>query len=164
MAAGISTERKHQIEYRLLKGLQRDLARQGIQSSYASLCLSGTHEGQDWHIAYDSVARQQRRVLRDAARCRGGQVPHPPPRCRCGQDPCRTLERTGVNYAHHSHQAPCPRRQRRPGLDMVPGTRRHCRWKSIDICTAGQSWTTPLHDAEGQLIRRRKSHWNKRLP
>ncbi len=53
MAAGISTERKHQIEYRLLKGLQRDLARQGIQSSYASLCLSGTHEGQDWHIAYD---------------------------------------------------------------------------------------------------------------
>ncbi len=30
-------------------------------------------------------------------------------------------------------------------------------WKSIDICTAGQSWTTPLHDAEGQPTK--KQNW-----
>ena len=30
-------------------------------------------------------------------------------------------------------------------------------WKSIDISTAGQTWTTPLHDAEGQLTK--KQDW-----
>jgi len=30
-------------------------------------------------------------------------------------------------------------------------------WRSIDICTAGQSWTTPLRDAEGQPTR--KQDW-----
>ena len=30
-------------------------------------------------------------------------------------------------------------------------------WSSIDICTAGQSWTTPLHDAEGQPTK--KQNW-----
>jgi len=53
MAAGISTERKHQIEYRLLKGIQRDLTKQGISSSYANRCLSGTHEGKAWYVTYD---------------------------------------------------------------------------------------------------------------
>jgi hypothetical protein len=30
-------------------------------------------------------------------------------------------------------------------------------WRSIDICTAGQTWTTPLHDAEGNPTR--KQDW-----
>ena len=30
-------------------------------------------------------------------------------------------------------------------------------WKSVDFATAGQSWTTPLHDAEGQLTK--KQDW-----
>jgi hypothetical protein len=30
-------------------------------------------------------------------------------------------------------------------------------WRSIDICTAGQSWTTPLHDVEGQPTK--KQNW-----
>jgi len=30
-------------------------------------------------------------------------------------------------------------------------------WKSIDICTAGQTWTTPLNDAEGQPMK--KQDW-----
>ena len=53
MAAGISTEEKHQIEYRKLKDIQRDLAKLGIASSYARSCLSGVHDGRKWHVTYD---------------------------------------------------------------------------------------------------------------
>jgi hypothetical protein len=53
MAAGISTEQKHHIEYRMLKGIQRDLAKQGITSSYARRCLSGLHQGKAWYVTYD---------------------------------------------------------------------------------------------------------------
>ena len=53
MAAGISTQEKHQIEYRKLMGLRRDLEKVGISSTYARSCLSGTHEGKKWSVTYD---------------------------------------------------------------------------------------------------------------
>ena len=53
MAAGISTKEKHQIEYRMLKSIQRDLAKHGIISTYAKRRLSGLHQGKNWHVTYD---------------------------------------------------------------------------------------------------------------
>ena len=46
MAAGISTEQKHQIECRSARGIQRDLAKHGIRPSYANRCLSGHTTGE----------------------------------------------------------------------------------------------------------------------
>ena len=53
MAAGISTKEKHEIEYRKLMGLRRDLAKVGISSTYANRRISGRHQGKPWSVTYD---------------------------------------------------------------------------------------------------------------